>query len=887
MHTVRLSIALFFALAATANAQLPLPPLPLPTPAPTVAPGAYQADDGGGFRSILPSGTRGRYDLPELAAFLTTGATVPHCCDQLPMYDGLNRAVPGLKAADVAKYYKDASFGVPAGGAERTYSPRADVTIVRDKAFGVPHVYGATRAGAMFGLGYAGAEDRLFFMDVLRHAGRGELSSFAGGANQAMDAEQWAVAPYTEADLARQARDLPKYLGAQGSQIVADVDQYIAGINQYISEAKLDPTKLPGEYAAIGRPLGPDPFKPADLIATAALVGGIFGKGGGEELQFSQLADALEARFGRKTGDRVFSGFRAAEDPEAPVTVFDTRFPYQAPAKQLAKGSVARPDPGSFKPSQPATTGGILGFPARASNALLVSGAHSKSGHPLMVAGPQVGYFNPQILMEEDVHAPASAAGPGIDAQGASFVGINLYVQLGRGRDYAWSATSAGQDIIDTFALPLCDATHYRYHGACEPIEVLQKTNTWVPTPADQTPPGTQTLTAERTKLGIVAGRGTVHGKPVIFTKLRSTYFHEVDSAAGFMDFNTPSVVRDPASFQRAAAKIGYTFNWFYADPEHIAYFNSGDNPVRAAGLDNDFPVAAGFEWRGWNPDTWRAQFTPPAQHPQVVDQSYLVNWNNKQARAYRSSDENAYSSTYRSVLLEDRIKAGIAGGKKMDLPGLIEAMEMAGTEDLRAHVDLPLALKVIGRSSDPAVATLREWVRSGGQRKDANGDKVYEHADAVRILDAWWPLWVAAEFRPTLGKSAFDTLTATIATDNPPNNHGQHLGSSYQGSWYGFVSKDLRTVLGQKVRGKYAREFCGGGSLKRCRAALLSSLRAAAKVPATTVYSGDPSCQDGDQWCFDAVRQRPIGGATQPLIEWINRPTFQQADEIQHRVAR
>ncbi len=127
-----------------------------------------------------------------------------------------------------------------------------------------------------------------------------------------------------------------------------------------------------------------------------------------------------------------------------------------------------------------------------------------------MVAGPQVGYFNPQILMEQDVHAPAGADGPGIDAQGASFVGINLYVQLGRGRDYAWSATSAGQDIIDTFALELCDDTHYRFRGRCEPIEVLEKTNRWVPTPADQTAPGSQTLHAERTKLGLVAGRGKV-----------------------------------------------------------------------------------------------------------------------------------------------------------------------------------------------------------------------------------------------------------------------------------------------------------------------------------------------------------------------------------------
>ena len=145
------------------------------------------------------------------------------------------------------------------------------------------------------------------------------------------------------------------------------------------------------------------------------------------------------------------------------------------------------------------------------------------------------------------------------------------------------------------------------------------------------------------------------------------------------MDFNTPEVVRDAATFQRAASKVGYTFNWFYADSEHIAYFNSGANPVRAKGVDHDFPVGGEVRVAGWNPDTWQARFTPFTEHPQAVDQPYLVNWNNKQARGYRSADANAYSSTYRSVMLEDRVKAGIAGEKKLTLPKLIDAMEVAG----------------------------------------------------------------------------------------------------------------------------------------------------------------------------------------------------------------
>jgi hypothetical protein len=93
--------------------------------------------------------------------------------------------------------------------------------------------------------------------------------------------------------------------------------------------------------------------------------------------------------------------------------------------------------------------------------------------------------------------------------------------------------------------------------------------------------------------------------------------------------------------------------------------------------------------------------------------------------------------------------------------------------------------------------------------------------------------------------------------------------------------------VLGRKVRGRYARTYCGRGSLKRCRAALRRSLRAAIKVPASLLYAGDPKCAAGNQWCFDAVEFRAVGGATQPLIHWINRPTFQQVNEIQRQMGR
>ena len=33
---------------------------------------------------------------------------------------------------------------------------------------------------------------------------------------------------------------------------------------------------------------------------------------------------------------------------------------------------------------------------------------------------------------------------------------------------------------------------------------------------------------------------------------------------------------------------------------------------------------------------------------------------------------------------------------------------------------------------------------------------------------------------------------------------------------------------------------------------------------------------------CSDSIEFKPTGAISQPLIEWVNRPTFQQAVEIQ-----
>ena len=130
-------------------------------------------------------------------------------------------------------------------------------------------------------------------------------------------------------------------------------------------------------------------------------------------------------------------------------------------------------DPGSMSSSALHAARVLEASRARASNALLIGRRRSATGHPLAVMGPQLGYFYPELFMEVDAH------GGGIDVRGGVLPGLP-YVLIGRGPDYAWSATSANNDNTDQFLEELCNqdgtpatrsSDHYMYMGICRPMK--------------------------------------------------------------------------------------------------------------------------------------------------------------------------------------------------------------------------------------------------------------------------------------------------------------------------------------------------------------------------------------------------------------------------------
>ena len=868
----------------------------------------YRANDfaRGQALDILPAGENGLVNAAQLTQFEATGQRPPHSQDQLAPYQNLEFGYPSLTDSTLHSYYLDESFGVQPGQIIRTEhpSPAVPVVIYRD-THDIPHVYGATDAALAFGAGYAQAEDRLFLMDVLRHDGSGTLTSFLGPscADEQMDHDQLLLAPYTTAQANAQINALPAEYGAQGKFAVTMIRQYVQGINAYITRAATDPALLPVEYSLFGPP---KPWAPADVVAVAGLIGGIFGDGGGGEVRNAALLKYLQGQLGQSAGSTAFGNFKEQNDPAAPTTVVGKSFPYEIPG-HVNPATIAIPDnpsaplkggPADTTPACSATPPSkaglsviesLLRFPSQMSNALVVGASHSADGHPLAVFGPQVSYFAPGILMQEDLHSPGYAA------MGASFPGTG-FVELGRGVDYAWSATSAGSDLTDQRLELICNpkggpvsptGTFYMFKGKC--ISMVNESFPDI-TGLDHK--------IHLTVHGVVQGWTTaLGGKPVAVVNQRSTYNHDVDSVIGFLHFGEPALTHSAKSWMVGASQVAYTFNWFYVDSRDIAYYVSGLNPVRPSFVDPNLPTwgTGGSEWLG---------FLPAARHVQQINppQGFFDSWNNKPAPLFSASDgQYGYGPVYRVQLLTAQIRHQFAlHHGKITRADLVQAMETAASQDLDGLTVLPALLNAVQGRHEPAgvdqmLAVLRAWHATGAHRLLAvPSDAQYEQAAAVAIMDQLTPAVIKALFDPLFaagGTNSGGYNVLPMGFVNEPYNGGGHLGSAYDGGWEGYTVKALDQYTGRSVAQPFSpavtARLCGSGGLAACGPALDAALKAAYQAlvkanggstnvalwtqDANTVATGLTMPQ------YDAVGFRTIGIVGQPSIPWQNRPTFQQ----------
>jgi acyl-homoserine lactone acylase PvdQ len=377
--------------------------------------------------------------------------------------------------------------------------------------------------------------------------------------------------------------------------------------------------------------------------------------------------------------------------------------------------------------------------------------------------------------------------------------------------------------------------------------------------------PGTSSakeLTFWRTVHGPVIGYARVHGRRVALARKRASYGKDARDLLFYHDL-AHGQVHNVHQFFRAASLTPQTFNSFYIDDKDIGVFTSGLVPIRPANVDPSMPIdgRGKEEWRGW------VSFK---NHPQGINppSGEIVNWNNRPEAGYEAPDDNwALGSAHRVELL----LRNLGRGGNVTPAHIVAAMNAAATQDVREITVEPVLSKLLHGGKAPSaraakmLSLLDAWYRHGGSRldrTDANGvGKVTDPGAA--IMDTAWPLVAKAWASQVLGPR----LSAELASiekvyDAPP--HGQEYG------WYSYIDKDLRTLLGEHVRGKYNIRYCAGGSLKRCRSELWNALNQAGKVLAAKQGSNPAA------WRSDATKERItfVPGLLPYTMRYTNRPS-------------
>ncbi len=780
--------------------------------------------------NIIPSGQYGAIPPP------------PGADTQARMYDGLTPLFDNVTRPDLTEFFKSEKFGISTAGPGTTEAvPRPGVTIVRDK-YDVPHVYSNSHAGGVWAAGWIAAEDRGALLQQARYNAR--VAAIDAPGLDAVDLiaslKSFKPSQQTEDALAKQAGVLRR-AGPEGRKVLRDIDTFVNGINAYLDAH--------GSSAA--------PFTRNDIFAFNALKDQFVGEGGGDEARRSQFLGGLEQRLGVKKGYSVFSDLRQNINRGSPTTV-DGHFRYEhAPKGPGAPGSAVL-DPGSFTPAPSVSASAMRGLsePAerpQASNELMIDAKHSTTGHPLLVGGPQIGYFYPGFTYEIDMHAG------NLDWRGATSAPFPGYLLIGRGPDFATTLTSASGDVIDQFAEKLCDHsdTKYRFKGKCRSMQEFDA----------------GTLNGDPVRFlttvhGPVIGYATVDGKKVAISRQRSSYGKDTLDLL-FNRRLSDGQVHSARSFFRAASLTPQTFNSFYLDKKHIAMFTSGLLPKRAGGTDPSLPTwgTGKYEWHG---------FIPPKRHIHGIDpqgnpvEGTMVNWNNISAHGFGAADDSwgGNGSAARVDMLNKELRKQRNKRGKWSLAGVTSAMNAAATQDVRAIDTVPLLRKLLKGSQAPnqqaarMLSLLVAWRENGGNRLDLNDDGLIDDPGAA-IMDAAWPKIADAFMRPQLGPQLDELNSLFSRFDSPP-------GGQYSG-WYQYFDRDIRSLLGMKQPQPLANPYCGHGKLAKCQNAIWNAIASAGKELTSEQGTSNPAAWRADA---DAERIHFVPGILQTTMRYTNRPS-------------
>lgn len=605
-------------------------------------------------------------------------------------------------------------------GTAATAAPEyGHVEYLRDR-WGIPHIFSDTDAGALYGLGYATAQERGFQMTFGLRVMQGRLAELLGDRPQTGRRE-------TAVDHDRKMRTFGWRQAAARIAVNLDpettglLQAYCEGVNRSFAEQQ-EAGSLHPLFAKLGT--RPEPWTPADCLLSWWHVSQFFAGDGTRDLMVWRNRHQPAPGQPRPPTPNP----QWLDEAAAVVQREDVSDAWLAEVNRFHPSSSRAPEP-----SAPAEQG------PRFSHAWVVGGPKTGTGAAVLVSDPQTPVRNPSLWMEFHVQGKQfNARGIGVPGSPGLLVGFNQKV--------AWGLTALGADQADLFRLETTPDRpgEYRWNGAWRPFQ-------------------TRTENIQ------------VRGGPPVRVDVRDTHLGPVVSEFAFRQPGDPEValkrvpicetnrdtlqavfamMRAPNASAFLQASAGWLFpsaNCVYGDASgRIGFTVLGAIPVRApsAGEGRGSEALPG----GGDDDDWRS-FIPAALLPRVQDpaRGFLLSANHRPIGGFYPLDlgisTGSLGDTVRSWRLRERLSARerFTPGDVLDVH--YDTVNPARREMVRLGLHLranqPAALSAPALE---ALNALERWLAAG-----ARSDLQADHAELATRLSTFFR-FVATPLAQTYG---------------------------------------------------------------------------------------------------------------------------------------
>jgi penicillin G amidase len=609
-------------------------------------------------------------------------------------------------------------------GTIKVQGPNAPVEILRD-VDGVPHIYAKTESDALFGLGYAHAQDRLWQMEFQRRIGNGRLSEVLGEATLSTDKFLRTLGPARAA-----ASAWAKATPAERKVI----EYYVAGVNAFISTHH--GRQLPVEFSILG--FAPEPWRPEDVLVWGKMMAWDLGDNWDKEL----LRAKLIARLGPDKAAQLMPAYAAGGPlilPDSPTAdhrppTTDHRLVDAIRNTLDARRNTLDARRNTLDARRNTQYDGLLainrtiedtlglGGTVIGSNNWVVGGARTTTGKPLLANDPHLGAQVPSIWYL------AHLSGGRLDAIGATLPGVPGII-IGHNQQIAWGVTNTAPDVQDLYVEHVNDRDQAEYKGAWEPMRVIPEVIKVKGQPD-------LTIRVRVTRHGpLISDVLEDAGEPLAF---RWTALDDEDHT--IEAFNGIARARNWQQFTNALARYKAPMqNFVYADTDNnIGYYAPGALPIRPKG-DGTLPApgwTGEYDWAGYVPfDQLPHAYNPP--------QGFIVSANNKVAPdSYPYFIGSNFAAPYRAARIVELIQS-----KDKHSPDDMAAIQ-ADVRSSQARELLPYLLQAqpTDERSKAVIELLRGW----------DGTIAGDSARAT-IYEAWYQQLPARIFADELGEQLWD----------------------------------------------------------------------------------------------------------------------------------